>query len=128
MSEAMGSAADESYDFSDAGLQESEEEFVVTEFTVAEKDNGTQHLLKLETEAIPYPIYLNAWVKHTNPKAAQVGRSILKRFALAALGQPGYNQNTIVGARVLATVKEDENGFARVSKFKPAPAAETVTS
>jgi hypothetical protein len=127
MTEAMGSAADEAFDFADAGLQETEEVFVVTEFVVEQKDNGTLHKIKLETEAIPYPVWLTGWTKHTNEKAAQTGRSILKRFALAALGQPGYTQNTIVGARVTATAKEDDNGFVRVGKFKPAPAEEAVS-
>lgn len=125
---SMSSATDETYDFSGDGLQETEATFVVTEFSAEEKDNGNiLHKITLETEAIPYPVYLTGWVKHENPKAQQTGRSILKRFALAALGQPSYTQNSIVGARVLAVAKEDEQGFVRVGKFKPAPAEETVS-
>lgn len=124
---AMENAADETYDFSDAGLQETEGTFTVTEFSAEKKDNGIQHKITLESPVLNYPVYLNAWVEHTNDKAKAVGRSILKRFALAALGHPSYNQTNIIGARVVATVKEDDNGFTRIGKFKKAAEVEAVS-
>ena len=120
--EFMQSSASEEFDFSGDGLPEGDHVATITDFAVEEKDKGTQHVLTYESATLPFPIPVGYWVEHENPKAAQVGRSNLKKVALAALGQPKYTSATIKGAKLLIHVKEDNDGFARVSKFRPAPA------
>lgn len=120
--EFMQSSGAEEFDFSGDGLPEGDHVATITDFAVDEKDNGTQHVLTFEAPTLPFPVPVGYWVEHTNPKASNAGRSQLKRIAQAALGQPKYTAATIKGAKVLIHVKESDEGFARVSKFRPAPA------
>lgn len=127
--ELMESAEAETFDFSEDGLKTQDAVLTVTEFVVETKDNGIQHKLVLDTGGVVgYPINYTGWVKHTNPKAQEIGRGSLKRFATAALGQPKYNAENIVGARILAEIYEDDSGFAKIRKLREAPADVTAVS
>ncbi len=124
----MNSTDEEAFDFSGDGIKGGDLVLTITDFAVEKKDNGTQHVMTFEGEGLPFPVKVNYWTEHTNPKAAQVGRGNLKKIATAALGQPKYTPATIKGTKVLAKVGEDDNGYARISNFRPAPAAVAVPS
>lgn len=115
----MGNTQDEEFDFSGDGLPSGEKEFTITNLEVDQKDNGVQHVLTFENSDVGFPIPVGYWVEHTNPKAARAGRGNLKRIAQAALGQPKYTKASIEGTKVMATLREDDQGFARIEKFKP---------
>lgn len=115
----MNSTAAEEFDYSGDGIVKAEHEFTITGFEIEAKGNGTQHKLTYETPALGYPVKVGYWVEHSNPQAAKAGRGNLKRIAQAALGQPKMSAASIVGATLLATVSEDEAGFAKIEKFKP---------
>lgn len=125
----MESAESETFDFTEDGLKTQDVVLTVVEFVAEQKDNGILHKITLDTNgAVGYPIIYTGWVKHTNQKAQEIGRSSLKRFANAALGQPKYTPESIKGARVLAEMYEDDSGFAKIRKLREAPAESAVVS
>ena len=120
----MGTATEEEFDFSGDGLPGGEKVFTITNLEVEVKEGkGVQHVVTFENADVGFPIPIGYWVEHTNPKAARAGRGQLKRIATAALGQPKYTASQIIGAKVIAQAKEDDQGFARISGFKPVPKA-----
>ena len=128
MSEDFGGMQDtgaEEYDFSADGLPVGEHTFTITDVEEEEKDKGTQLKVTYETEAVDFPIPVGYWIEHENPKAAKIGRGNLKKIALAALGQPKFSAEALKGRKVLATLSEDGEGFARIGRFKKVPEAVT---
>lgn len=119
----MGSTEEETFDFSGDGIKEGDYVLTITDAVSEEKDNGTQHKLTFEGEGLPFPVPVNYWTQHNNPRAQNAGRGNLKKIATAALGQPKYTLATIKGTKVLARVGEDKEGFVRVTNFRKVPAA-----
>ena len=119
----MGSTQEEQLDFSGDGIAKGEYELTITESEMEDKDNGVQLKITFESPKLNFPIGVGYWVEHTNPKAAAAGRGQLKRIGVAALGNPKFAPSALKGAKVLATVSEDNQGFARISGFKPMPKA-----
>lgn len=117
----MGSTEAEEYDFSADGLPVGEKLFTITEEEVVERETGVQLVLTFETPDVDFPIPVNYWIEHNNPRAAKIGRGNLKKIAVAATGQPKIAKGGFKGHKVLATLSEDDQGFARVSRFKKAP-------
>lgn len=117
------SPADE-LDFSNDGIQTAEHEFEIVSADETEKENGKQVSVGFKTEALPFVVTSRFWVRHTNPKAQEIGRSNGKKIAIAALGAPSFGPaglEGLIGKRVLATVSEDKNGFTQINKFKALP-------
>jgi hypothetical protein len=119
----MQSTQDEEMDFSGDGITKGEYELTITDAETDEKDNGVQVKVTFETPNVAFPIPVGYWTEHTNPKAAAAGRGQLKRIFSAVLGQPKGALSALKGKKVLATVSEDAQGFARISGFKPVPKA-----
>lgn len=117
----MSSTTEEELDFSGDGITKGEYELTITDAEAEEKDNGDSVKVTFETPGVAFPIPVNYWTEHQNPKAASAGRGQLKRIFTAALGQPKGALSALKGKKVLATVSEDAQGFARVSGFKPVP-------
>lgn len=119
----MGSTKAEEYDFSADGLPVGEHTFTISEVEEEEKENGVQLKLTYETDAVDFPIPVGYWIEHSNPKAAKIGRGNLKKIALAAIGQPKFSAESLKGQKVVATLSEDDQGFARIGRFKRVPEA-----
>lgn len=118
MTQDMFPVEDE-FDVSDAGVPTLNEVLAtITDFEVEEKENGVQHAITFEVEGLAFPVTRGYWSTHTNPKAAAAGRRQLKAIARAALGRTTYSRQALVGARLIVSVKENDTGFAEVSRFK----------
>lgn len=119
--------ASEEFDVSDAGVPTLKAALAtITDFNVVEKDTGTLHELTFEIPQLGFPITKGYWFQHENPRAVQAGRGQLKRIAKAATGRTTYSSTSLIGRQVLVDVKEDDSGFAQISRV--APAAEQSVS
>lgn len=119
MTDEMLNSADE-FDVSDAGLPTLEGAVAqIAEFEVEEKENGTQHVITFNVEGVDYPVTVGYWFTHSNNKAAQAGKGTLKRIARAAIGQTTYSRTSLIGAKLLVNLREDDSGFPRLSRFLP---------
>lgn len=115
--------AQDEFDLSDAGIQPLDGAVAtITDYDVVEKDNGDiAHEVTFSIEGLNFPVTKSYWYKHSNPKAVQAGRGQLKRIAKAAIGQTAYSRTSLIGAKVLLNVKEDDSGFAQLSKIVALP-------
>ena len=113
------------FDVSDAGVPSLKGAVAtITEFEVVEKDNGTLHELTFQIAGLNFPITKGYWFQHENPKAVQAGRGQLKRIAKAATGRTTYTRTSLVGRQVLVDVREDDAGFAQISRVAPVAEAQ----
>lgn len=104
--------------------------------TNSDKGEGVQHILTFENPEFPYPVTVRQFVQYTSKEGKDTSwvnrsRGQLKNIAKAASERKGdklsegkYSltpgaENYIVGKRVLATTKDNGDGFATLSKFKP---------
>lgn len=107
------------FDVSDAGVPTLDGAVVtITGFEIEEKENGVQHSLTFEVEGLSFPITKGYWFDHVNPKARQAGRGQLKRIAKVATGATTYTSTSLLGKKVVADVKENDAGFAEISKIR----------
>lgn len=136
MTEHMGSAQDEVLDFSnDVNIKTEEKEWTVSAASVEDTEDGqgTQLIVELTDNETPFPRTEKFWLKHEPvpgknwEKTVQISRSNAKRFALAATGSPQLNLKELVGAKFLATISEDAQGFVRINKYKTAAAKEAIS-
>jgi hypothetical protein len=119
MTDELMTAQDE-FDVSDAGVPTLKGAVAtITEFNVVEKDSGTLHELTFAVEGLGFPITKGYWFEHDNPKAVQAGRGQLKRISKAATGRTTYNRTSLIGARILVDVSEDDSGFAQIKRVSP---------
>lgn len=135
MSEQMESTENE-LDFSnDVNVKTEEKLWTVTGATIEQTDDGTGTFLAIEMtdEETPFPRTEKFWLKHDDvpgknwEKTVQISRSNAKRFALAATGSPKLDLKDLIGAKFIATISEDQQGFVRINKYKPATAGEAVS-
>jgi len=108
--------ADE-FDVSDAGVQTLKGAVAtIIDFEVVEKGNGVSHELTFDVEGLGFLVTKGYWFEHENPKAVQAGRGQLKRIAKAAIGRTSYSASSLIGARLLVDVAENDNGFAEIKR------------
>lgn len=113
-------SSQEEFDVSDAGVPTLENvPALISEFEVVEKDKGVSHEVTFEIEGLGFPVTKGYWFEHDNPKAQQAGRGQLKRIAKAATGRTTYTASSLKGQRVLISVREDDSGFAQITRISP---------
>lgn len=137
MTEHMGSAQDELLDFSnDVNVKTEEKDWQVVDAQLVDSEDGlgTQLVIELVDGETPFPRSEKFWMKHEDvpgknwAKTVQISRANAKRFAIAATGSPRLNDpKELVGAKFKATIREDNNGFVRIEKFKSAQQAEAIS-
>lgn len=129
----MITAADE-FDFTaDSTIEKVTVEWEITAAerreTSTENGEGVMHVLTFESTDWPYPIDIRLFVsytpKDTSKSVEWVGRQrgLAKQIALAATGEPRYSfeegdSNYIVGKHVMATTRENNEGFATLGRFR----------
>lgn len=106
------------FDLSDAGIQEKEVVVTVSGAEVQTTDNGTRAVVTFTSDDIPFAITKREWLKHTNPKAQEIGRANLRKLSIAITGAPQFSVNAMSGQRVGATLFENKDGFADLKRFK----------
>ena len=122
-SDTMLSAGDE-IDLSADGIQEKELEFTISSFERETTDRGDERaILTFHNDELPFAVTVREWLKHSNPKAQEIGRGNLKKIAQAATGQPKLSASLVIGSKLLATTADNGNGFTTLKKFKSIPAA-----
>ena len=99
--------------------------FEVTDVEILEKENGKLARVEFSNlDVLPYPISETFWLRHTNEKAQKIGRGGLKRLFKAAFGEPKGTVANLMGLTISGWVKEDANGYTRLSSFQKAAAVE----
>src|SRR5690606_18250770 len=94
-------------------------DFEITNVEVEDKDNGRQIIVTFENnDVLPYPVRERYWLTHTNEDAQRIGRGGIKRLFKAVYGSPRGSINGLRGNRVRAHVREDADGFPRLSRFR----------
>lgn len=117
---------DDELDLSGEGLQPTTGIFVITEADVVAHANGQRWVITYEPEEVIEGLpggkaKDSGFLNHvSNEDAARIGRSILKRIGKAALGQDKFPMSALKGARVRATVSEDDAGFTRMGRYASA--------
>lgn len=115
------------FDLTGAGEPERELLFDITGFERVEKEEGqVRHVFTLQNDELPFPIKFSEWAVYTpNEQAQRIGRGNLRKLAIKATGAATYGTDgqPVVGAKVLATVFEDDSGFRKVKRLKTAPSA-----
>lgn len=136
MAEQMGAVANEKLDFSnDVSVQTEEKTWTITRAEVTEAENGQGTFLSVDfqDESTPFPREERFWLKHNEvagkkiAQMVQIARANAKRLYVAALGTKDGYPSDLVGKKVVATISEDDRGFAHLKNYKPAAAAEAIS-
>lgn len=128
--EDMLSAADESeFDFSDGSTVE-KVEGIWTIVDAGENDTdtvkGTGHRYEVTfTGPTPFPITVRLFTSYKSKTGKDISRWLnqqrgaLKELGLAALQRKGYRPQELIGRQVRARTKDDGQGYATLTRFKP---------
>lgn len=92
--------------------------------TDSDKGTGVQHIITFTGDAVPFPVTVKQFVQYDSKLGASTAwvkrsRGVLKMLAKAATGEPKYKLRNLVGKQVRATTKDDGNGYATLTKFRP---------
>ena len=126
----MIDAKDETeFDFSNDSTVENKEAVwtiidAASEETDGDKGSGTRYNITFESDDWPFPIILKQFVSYTSKVGKDTAwvkrsRGVLKNISKAATGNATGTLEALIGQRVRATTKDDGNGFATLSKFRP---------
>jgi len=123
-------------DLSQAGLQPTRVDWLITstDFRKTKKGNGKMVVVEFEAlepvDEIPN-FKATAWfvTEHDDsPGAAKGGLAKLRKLFLAALDKDVAAPSALDGVRVNAEVKEDDDGFRSIGLFRPVEVTEEVAA
>lgn len=127
--ELFSAQDEEQFDFSNDSTVEQKEGIwtvIAAEENETDNDNGkgTQHIITFTGDAVPFPVTVRQFVKYESKLGKDTAwvkrsRGVLKLLAKAAVGEPKYTLKALVGKQVRATTKDDGNGYATLTKFRP---------
>jgi len=111
--------ADDEMDFTSDGITGQRALFQITRATRQRKNGGdvlaVLQYTAVNNEVLGFPVTETYWLEHSNPKAAQIGRSRIKPVFNALFGTPAGPFNSLLGQYVSMWLKEGKDGRATVS-------------
>lgn len=116
---------DDELDLSGEGFQAQEMDLLITGIKLEENDFGQRYVATFEpTEPVDDlpggKVTDMGYLSHNEREdLVKYGRGGLKRLGRAALGRDSFRLNELEGQIVRGYLKEDDNGFIRVGRFKP---------
>ena len=129
MSESYTFSTADELDLEGEGFQPQTGEFVVTKAEIVEHENGQRWQLTFEPVDASAIVGLpggkvkdSGYLSHKDPdsQANRIGRSILKRIGKTITGSAKFQLGELEGKTVVATVREDDAGFVRISRYNAA--------